>query len=188
MSRGQSIAGRKVDYKLNNNDFYETPSWATEIMLENIRFEGSIYEPCSGYGAISKILENKGYDVISSDLRDDEQVYGKKGVDMLSIQKENIVDNIITNPPYKFAQEVIEQSLKLANKKVVMLLKLSFLESASRYDFFKNTPLKNVYVFCKRVTMYPHGTEKPKNSGTVAYAWFEWDNGYEGEPMIKWIL
>jgi hypothetical protein len=27
-----------------------------------------------------------------------------------------------------------------------MLLKLSFLESANRYDFFKNTPLKKVYV------------------------------------------
>lgn len=187
MSKGQSIAGRKIDYKLSNNDFYETPSWATNSILEKIEFEGNVYEPCSGHGAISRVLEEYGYDVISSDIREDYDVYGNKGVDIFTMDKENVVDNIITNPPYKFAQEVIEKSLQLANKKVVMLLKLSFLESAKRYDFFKDTPLKNVYVLCKRVTMFPHGTEKPKNSGTVAYAWFEWDNEYDGEPMIKWL-
>lgn len=187
MSVGQSIAGRKVDYNLNKNDFYETPVWATERILDRIKFEGDIYEPCSGHGAISKVLEGRGYNIISSDLREDDEVYGKKGVDILMLKDTNIVDNIITNPPYRYAQAVVEKSLQLARKKVVMLLKLSFLESSGRFQFFKDTPLKNVYVFCKRLTMYPHGTDKPKNSGTIAYAWFEWDNEYKGEPMIKWI-
>jgi hypothetical protein len=36
-----------------------------------------------------------------------------------------------------------------------MFLKLQFLESADRYEWFKNTPLKMVYVFSKRPTLYP---------------------------------
>ena len=68
-----------------------------------------------------------------------------------------------------------------------MLLKLSFLESADRYEFFKNTPLKKVYVFCKRVNMYPEWQPQPKNSWTIAYAWYVWEKWYKWEPVIDWI-
>lgn len=69
-----------------------------------------------------------------------------------------------------------------------MLLKLSFLEGVKRYSFFKKSPLKNIYVFCKRVTMHPFGMEKPKNSGTIAYAWYIWEKGYKGNPQIDWLI
>ena len=69
-----------------------------------------------------------------------------------------------------------------------MLLKLSFLEGMKRKDFFETTPLKKVYVFRKRITMYPSDTgEVPKNSGTIAYALYEWEHGYIGEPTIGWL-
>lgn len=180
---GTSIAGRK---KNDGIDYYQTPIWATEKLLEVEKFEGNILEPCSGNGAISKVLESKGYEVISQDIRSDDGVYGNKGVNIF--EYECNVDNIVTNPPFFCAKEVIEKCLELSNYKVAMLLKLSFLEGMKRYDFFQNTPLKKVYVFCKRVTMYPYGNEKPKNSGTIAYAWYVWEKGYEGEPTIKWLL
>ena len=69
-----------------------------------------------------------------------------------------------------------------------MLLKLSFLESKWRYEFFKNTPLKKVYVFCKRVNMYPEWQPIPKNSWTIAYAWYVWEKWYKWEPIIDWII
>jgi len=181
--QGTSISGRKCN---DGVDFYQTPSWAVEKLLEHETFEGAILEPCSGAGAISKILERKGYAVKSSDIREDDGVYGNKGIDMFGIDAK--ADNIVTNPPFFMAKEIIEKSLSISNKKVVMLLKLVFLESVTRYDFFQNTPLKNVYVFCKRITMHPEGTEKPKNSGTIAYAWYVWEQGYIGKPQIQWII
>lgn len=184
-TKGNSIAGRKVN---DGIDFYQTPTWAIEKLLEKEKFVGEILEPCSGAGAISKVLELNGYNVISQDLREDDGVYGGKGKDIFNIDTDYHIDNIVTNPPFCVAQEFIEKSLHIANNKVVMLLKLSFLEGAKRFDFFQNTPLKKIYVFCKRVTMYPEGTEKPKNSGTIAYAWFVWEKGYEGQPMVDWIL
>lgn len=183
---GLSIAGRKRSYEATKNDFYQTPKWAIEELLKRETLNGSILEPCSGAGAISKVLECKYTNVISSDIREDDEVYGVKGVDIF--KREKHVDNIITNPPYKFATEIVEKSLEIANKKVVMFLKLSFLESVKRYELFKKTPLKTVYVFSKRVNPYPEGTVKPKNSGTIAYAWYVWEKGYNGKPQIEWIL
>lgn len=185
MGRGLSIAGRKMD---DGIDFYQTPAWATEKLLEKESFQGGIYEPCSGAGAMSRVLEQHGYQVASSDIRTDDSVYGQKGVNLLEACDQARVDNIVTNPPYKYAQAIIEKSLAMTDKKVAMLLKLSFLESERRYEFFQAHPPKHIYVFCKRITMYPEGTPPPKNSGTIAYAWYVWEKGYQGKPTIDWLL
>ena len=180
MVKGTSIAGRKRN---NGIDFYATPDWAVDKILEVADLGGTVLEPCSGSGAFAKKIPN----CIASDIRTDEDVYGERGVDLFTI-KENSVDTIITNPPYCCAQEVIEHCLKIARTRVYMLLKLSFLEGMKRKDFFETTPLKKVYVFRKRVTMYPSDTgEVPKNSGTIAYALYEWEHGYIGEPTIGWL-
>lgn len=69
--------------------------------------------------------------------------------------KLKIKDKITLTQTCTFAKQIfvaepnkdfIIKSLELSENKVAMLLKLSFLESANRYDFFKNTPLKKVYV------------------------------------------
>lgn len=177
--KGVSIAGRKRN---DGIDFYQTPPCATKDLLKREIFEGSILEPCCGAGAISRMLDN----CYSSDIRTDEDVFGEKGKDIFTYS-DNMFDNIITNPPYKYAQEIVEKSLRIAKKKVAMILKLCFLESERRRNMFLNSPLKTVYVFCKRVQMYPEGIEKPKNSGTIAYAWYVWDKSYQGKPMIDWI-
>ena len=169
--KGLSIAGRKRD---DGIDFYQTPVEATKQILKRETLEGSILEPCCGAGAISSLIPN----CIATDIR-----FGK---DIFSYE-DNSFDNIITNPPYKYAQEIVEKSIKIARCKVVMILKLCFLESERRRKMFESSPLKMVYVFCKRVQMYPEGTEKPKNSGTIAYAWYVWDKKYTGKPTIEWI-
>lgn len=179
---GISIAGRKIAF--DGADFYETPSWATKKLIEKEKFNGDILEPCSGYGAISKEFEIAGYKVISSDIRDN--VYGIGNKSIFDYESKSF-DNIITNPPYGIAMQVIEKSLEISKYKVAMLLKLTFLESEKRKEFFENKKLEKVYVFRKRVTMFPHGNEKPKNSGTITYAWFIWNNDFNGLPTIDWI-
>jgi len=187
--KGLSIAGRKSN---DGIDYYQTPEWATIELLKKEKFEGSILEPCSGGGAISKVLEQYGYNVISSDIRDDIHVYGTKKQNMFDLQGFQ-ANNIITNPPYFCAEDAIKKSLELTDKKVAMIFKLQFLESQKRYELFKSTPLKKVYVFCKRVVMWnellqPDDGTRSKHGGTIAFAWYVWEHGYEGKPTIDWIL
>lgn len=172
-----------------SQDFYPTPPYATIKLLEKEIFFGSIYEPACGDGAISKILKEKYLDqkLYSTDLFD--RGYGEKTkIDFLTYDYKNFKpDNIITNPPYKLAQEFIERSLKLTKHKVAMLLKLNFLEGQKRYNLFKTTPLKSVYVFSKRLS-FDKGDEKGKGNGLLAYAWYVWEHGYDDVPMLDWLL
>lgn len=168
-------------------NFYETPKWAVEALIKRESFEGIILEPCSGKGAISKVLESYGYEVVSSDKSKDKSIYGENGKDALSLC--SIYDNIVTNPPYDRNElnELIQKFQLIYKRKLALLLRLSFLESEGRREFFSSFPLKVVYVFSSRVTMHPENEESPQNSGTVAYAWFVWEKGFLGKTTIQWI-
>jgi len=180
-----SIAWRKRNDWI---DFYETPAWCVEKLLELEKFEWSITEPCSWAWAISKVLEKDRYDVKSFDIRTDNWVYWKKWVNLLWLDSEREFMNVVTNPPYFIAKDIIEKSLEKTFWKTAMFLKLQFLESKWRYEFFKNTPLKKVYVFCKRPTLYPSNWPIPKNKWTIAYAWYVWEKWYKWEPILDWII
>ena len=184
-NKGLSIVGssrnngeREVD------DFYPTPPYAVEELLKREEFSGSIWECACGEGDISKVFVDHGFDVISTDLID--RGYGTQE-DFLTSNR--IADNIVTNPPYKLALDFVVKAKKNGNNKIAMFLKTVWLESEARYEMFqdKEFPLKTVYQFSKRVTLYKGGI-KMKNSGMIAYAWYVWDKNYVGEPTIKWIL
>jgi hypothetical protein len=110
------------------------------------------------------------------------------GIITIDFKSDLLADNIITNPPYKFALEFVLKAKKQSRKKIAMFLKTVWLESDSRYEMFqdKDFPLKTVYQFSKRVTLYKGGV-KMKNSGMIAYAWYVWDKDYVGKPNIEWI-
>ena len=192
MKISESIVGRKkVDDKY---DFYETPSWATELILDKllsdkvININEEILEPCCGAGAISKVLENKGFKVYSSDLQEEDFIYGKKGYNVYSLP-DNLCETIITNPPYNqmTKNNMLYEFLRISKRKVILLLNIYYLSSSDRYEMLKNSHLQYVYIHSDRVTMYPFGKEKPKSTGTKMFAWFVWDKEYNGEPIIRWI-
>jgi hypothetical protein len=170
------------DLKRESNDFYPTPPYATLELLKKEQFEGSIWECACGDGAISKLLPREK--LFSSDLYN--RGYGISDLDFLNCNDKK-TNNIITNPPYKLAQEFVVHALECTDKKVAMLLKLNFLEGQKRYELFNNTPLKAVYVFSKRLS-FDKGNEKGKGNGLLAYAWYIWEHSYKGKPYIDWIL
>jgi len=98
---------------------------------------------------------------------------------------------VITNPPFSFAQAFIEKALCVASHKVIMFCKIQLLEGTARKEMFENTPLKRVYVFSKRVNPLRNGEEKDEKgkpwASTMCFAWFVWEKGFSGEPVIKWI-
>ena len=187
MSQGHSIVGAISSQGARDPlDFYPTPAYATEALLSREKFEGRMWEPACGDGAISKVLINHGYEPQSSDLVD--RGYGQQ-IDFLK-WNEYHVENIITNPPFNLSLEFINHSKKCASKKIAMFLKTTFLESDKRYSMFidKEFPLKTMYQFCKRVNLYKGSDTRTKvASGMIAFAWFVWDKDYVGKPTIEWI-
>ena len=172
---------RNVDIK--GADFYPTPKWATYALMENEKFDGDIWEPSCGNGAMSEVIKKYGNDVYSSDLHD--RGYGDVGINFLETEK--TYSNIITNPPYNIAQEFVEHATKSSKRKFAFLLRLAFLEGVGGANtIFVENPPSRVWVFSERITFYPEGVIKA-GSGTTAYAWFVWDKEHISNTHLKWL-
>lgn len=168
---------------LEGPDFFPTPAWATHALIDNEKFVGDIWESACGNGAMSRVLEQTGETVISSDLFD--RGYGVSGVDFL--KPDRTADNIVTNPPYNAAEGFVLSGVTHARRKFALLLRLAFLEGANRArTIFAEYPPSRVWVFSERITFYPAGAVQ-KGTGTTAYAWFVWDKDAVGSTELKWF-
>jgi hypothetical protein len=167
------------------DDFYPTPPAGTRALLSVETFEGKIWEPACGDGALSNVLLDAGYEVTSTDLID--RCYGEHGVDFL-MEAQPRAPNIITNPPFKHADEFALKALSLTTGKVALLCRLSWLEGKKRRQMFESTPLARVWVFAGRLNMQrgrqPH---KGESSGMIAFAWFVWEHGHKGPATLGWV-
>lgn len=167
------------------DDFYPTPPSATRALLSVEQFEGDIWEPACGDGAISRVLEAEGYAVRSTDLVD--RGYGEPRVDFL-MEWGGRVDNIVTNPPFKYAEDFAHRALATAGRKVALLCRLAWLEGKARRRLFESTPLARVWVFSSRVPMNRNGEPMKKGTGgMIAFAWYVWDHAHDGPPTLGWI-
>jgi hypothetical protein len=191
--KGTSLAGGTVNNERIKNDYYATDPQSTRKLFKVEKFENtSFLEPCCGEGHISEVIRElfPNANIESTDLID--RGYGIGNIDFLNKKYDKKFDYIITNPPYKLAQEFVEKSLKITNKKVAMFLKIQFLEGIKRYELFKNSPLKTVHVFSSRQVPFSGGKSINPKTGkkwcsTMCFAWFVWEHGYEKNPIIKWI-
>lgn len=68
-----------------------------------------------------------------------------------------------------------------------MFLKLTFLEGKNRRKMFDILPPKIVYVCSGRFECCRNGDFENRQGSAIAYAWFVWEKGFTGEPVIRWI-
>ena len=173
-----------------NNDFYATDPKDVELLFTecNLKFANDILEPCAGEGHIAEVFKKHGFNVKACDLI--QRTYPLDNTWDFLTQTEKFDGDIVTNPPYDLASQFVEKSLELipTGNLVVMLLKLTFLESKKRRKLFDTKQLKTVYVFTNRTVCARNGNEEEfGKGGAVAYAWFVWEKGYNDDPKIKWI-
>lgn len=181
-------ASNHTDAERQQHDYYATEPKATEVLLDVEKFNLIIWECACGAGHISRVLEAHGYRVISTDLYP--RGYGSnEPLDFLSDKITYFAGDIITNPPYKYAVEFARKAIDIVRPgaKVAMLLKIQFLEGKKRRKFFEENPPRVVYVSTSRLCCAKNGIFNYKRKSAICYAWFVWEKGYKGEPVIKWI-
>lgn len=121
------------------HDFYATDPIAAEWLIKLENLDNNIWECACGKGHLAKVFEANGYNVLATDLI--ERGYGVGGVDFLKSDG-LFCGDIVTNPPYKYAQEFIEHALTLIpdGYKVCMFLKVQFLEGKARRELYAKYP------------------------------------------------
>lgn len=181
------ISKNKKTGERGQNDYYATDPESVKALLQLEKFNHYIWEPACGEGHISKVLESAGYDVLSTDLiyRD----FGDERPFNFLDTNEEIEDDIVTNPPYSLSTEFVYKALEILRPggKCAMLLKIQFLEGKARAELFKKYPPKVIYVFSERQVCAKNGRFEDIRGSAVCYAWFIWEKGFKGDPIVKWI-
>ena len=184
-------ASNHTDKERENDDFYATDPAAIDKLLTVEKPYHKIWECACGEGHLSERLKQNGYNVFSSDLID--RGYGISEVDFLSCTSNNLSEDILTNPPYKYAKEFVLKALECIKegRKAYFFLKVQFLEGKTRKkELFDLYPPKTVYIFSERVLCAKNADFQGMKKGggsAVAYAWFVWEKGYKGDTVIKWL-
>lgn len=183
-------ASNHTEKERQKEDYYATDPIAVELLLDLETFNKDIWECACGEKHLSNVLEKRGFNVRSSDIIkrcDDIEEY-----DFLNNENIEWKGDIITNPPYKYAEEFVYKALQIipTGNKVAMFLRLQFLEGKKRKQLFTNFPPTKVLISSSRILCAKNGDfEKMKQGGgsAVAYAWIIWEKGYQGDPIIKWF-
>jgi hypothetical protein len=170
------------------DDLYETPIEAVYALLGVERLPDSIWEPCCGSGAIVKVLREAGLRVHATDLVDHGCPASESAIDfLLEHRMPDGVEAIVTNPPYKLADQFVAHALRLVPR-VIMLLRLAFLESERRSPILDGGNLARVHVFKNRLPMmHRAGWAGPRATSSIPFAWFCWDRNHIGPAIIDRI-
>lgn len=188
---GLSTQSAKAALVDRGNDLYETPSVAVTALLEAENIPHRIWEPACGPGAIVRVLRASGRSVFASDLVDYASPdQNEAGWDFLLERKCPAgVEAVVTNPPFKLANEFVAHALDLCPR-VIMLLRLAFLESSRRSPILDGGHLSKVHVFRNRLPMMHRAGQGIKaaertTSSALAFAWFVWDRHHSGPTELR---
>lgn len=171
-------------------DDFPTPPWATRGLLEYVLETKSLktmtcLEPACGAGHMVKVLKEYFGEVNYADAYH----YGYGPIrDFLTYPYEaNAVDWVITNPPFRLAEEFVLRALTVARSGVAILARTVFLESSGRYrEIFQPSPPTTFAQFVERVPMV-RGRLDAKATTATGYAWFVWEKHASLPPRLTWV-
>ena len=192
------ILGVNPKAKREENDFYATDPFAIDIVLptlEKIGLNKNIWECACGKGHLAERLKDNGYNVYASDLID--RGYGEIK-DFLKQDNFHFNGDILTNPPFRFAEDFVKKGFEVLTegRRIILLLKIQFLETKSRKELFQNYPLEYVIVNSERICCAKDGEFdkyfKKRNGryvgGTQLYAWYVFKKTeIKMEPKILFV-
>ncbi len=173
------------------NNLYETPPEAMFTLLALEAFSPLVVEPSCGRGAISRMLEAAGHDVILADLVDYETADRHGEMQRLGDFRESARYaeddyDIVTNPPYgDVLNAFVAHALRVHRpRKMALLLNLNFLcgfADGDRNFVMDENPPARVHVFKRRLPMmHRDGWDGPEASSRMNTAWFVWERQPDG--------
>lgn len=173
-------------------DDFPTPPWATRALMEHVlpKLQGfghlTCLEPACGAGHMAKALGEYFPIVHAADVHD----YGYGHVEdfLVSTHQPGSFDWVITNPPFRLAEDFVVRSLEIARCGVAIFARTNFIETVGRYRriFVPNPPLV-LAQFTERVPILRGRLDRKKSTAT-AYAWFVWEKEIQPlPPRVSWI-
>lgn len=174
-------------------DYFPTPPWATRALCEwidnrhvigSVREKLTAWEPACGEHDMVKPLREYFAEVHASDIAP--YAGGHEIADFLWPSARR-ADWIITNPPFRLAEQFVITALARADYGVAMLVRTAFLESATLFNgLFQPYPPSDILQFVERVPMHK-GKLDQFGSTATAYCWIVWRKNATTGTQFHWI-
>lgn len=186
----------KSDFERNAHDAYYTEHWVTRALVKYLPAyvrDGHVWEPAAGRGDITRVLQEAGIAVSSSDLYP--QAPCIKTQDFFTAETTQRVDAIITNPPFGKLEGSKKPLSELFTRKaltqadfVAMLLRSEFNHGGKYRDLFT---AQNYFAFEIVLTSRPRWDDwwngkPPKAAPRHNFSWFVWDKLWQGPSTQYW--
>jgi hypothetical protein len=189
-NRSHAVMAQRTELKSSLDDF-PTPPWATRALLEhavsdkNSLSSMTCLEPACGRGHMSVALADYFGEVVSYDVFD--YGFGRIADFLNTPHQDQSFDWVITNPPFKLAEDFIKRSLRIARRGVAILARTVFIESVGRYEhLFSPNPPSAFAQFVERVPMVKGRLDKRASTAT-GYGWLIWENLKTDDTRLVWI-
>ena len=199
-SRSPSAAERRAihvsGYDREGRDFYATPSWVTEALLQHVCFRSPVWEPCCGDGAISNVLAAHRYEVVSTDIA--ERGFGTAGIDFLACRDvPGGCRSIVTNPPYgdtgshkgqekssaamlNFIRHALALTASMQGQ-LALLVRLQWIAGRRAADMLSSGPFAATVILTRRIQWFDMGNRT--NTAQHHHAWVVFDHAHPaGSP------
>lgn len=205
-NRSSAVMAQRVEPHDSLDDF-PTPPWGTRalcghVLGAQILDDKTVWEPACNRGYMARPLKEYFRSVYRSDvfdysgqeLRTPDYSGQQKVCDFLfpalpSVIEHHGVDWIITNPPFRLAEEFVQRAMSVARVGVAILARTQFLESSGRFErLFGPNPPTRIAQFTERLPIVK-GRIDSKISSATAYCWVVWDSDVypSGTTIFDWI-
>ena len=207
-NRSTAVMQRRVEPH-DSLDYFPTPPWATRALCEFLKTEWNlkdqnVWEPACGEGHMARPLAEYFREVLATDVHDYSASFPEQHevadflIDWGLVDAELSIDWVITNPPFRLADEFIRMALSHARIGCAMLVRTSFLEGHDR--LFSDIPPAAILQFAERVGMFkgiirqagskyvcPHTGQDKVASTATSYCWIIWLNSPVDFTRFSWI-
>ena len=181
------------------NDFYPTPAWVTETLLDHVALRGTVWEPCCGDGAIARVIEARGHRVEATDLTD--HGHGRGGVDFFACHTlPPGYSSIVTNPPYgdggaeRRARQASSQLLSFVRHAITLtekgsgqlalLVRFQWIAGQRAAGLLTSGPLDKVVVLTHRIRWFDMGPATKQGQHHHCWLFFDAQRDRDRPPEI----
>jgi hypothetical protein len=207
-NRSSAVMAQRAEPHDSLDDFPTQP-WGVRALLEHViatwlpfdadrKVAMTCWEPASNRGYMSKALKeyfrivrtsdvfDYSCDPLTVDVQDSVCDFLIEGLES-DVLKKNGARWVISNPPFRLAEEFIARALRVRDVRgVAMLVRTGFLEGVGRYErLYRPRPPSVVAHFTERLPLV-RGRVDPVVSTATAYCWLVWMPGVPPQPPL-WI-